>query len=270
MRKVLLFCLILLTSINANLLQQKIENIIDTNNYKKHKNLIDNITKQKDQFYIGNELRYTKVLDTLNENGLLKLRFKSPQKVTLTFIVDGKPTLAQKIIKDTLANLGYSYYFTDSLSYNGKIMVWKISFRGEYMLNPYIFNQELQRSEAIILDIDKQSLTSWEYTINVNNAKIIQAIKMEKNEKVKLLKPLKAYLLKVDNAQEIKVISQKLNHWFPSVSFYSKDLMVLGVVKKSRVYKGVKIKLPKDTYYIKIEDTYTLLNIKRGLTIIVK
>ncbi|MCK5293912.1 MAG: hypothetical protein KAJ49_04620 [Arcobacteraceae bacterium] len=270
MKKILLFCLILLTSVDADLLQQKIENIIDTNNYIKHKNLIDNITKQKDLFYIGDNLRYTKVLDTLNENGLLKLRFNSPKKVTLTFIVNSNPTLAFKILKDTLANLGYSYYFTNSLSYNDKIMRWKIFFKSEYMLDPYIFNKELQRSETVILDINKLSLTSWEYKINVKNTKLSQAIKMEKNEKNKLLKPLKAYLLKVDDAKEIKVISQKLNHWFPSMSFYSKDLTVLGVVKKSRVYKGLKIKLPKDTYYIKIEDRYTLLNIKRGLTIIVK
>lgn len=268
--KFLLLSFILLSFVNADALEDKIENIIDSQNYIKHKNLINNITKKKDLFYIGDNLRYANILDVLNENGLLALRFDSPKKVTLTFTVENNPMLAIKILKDTLGNLGYSYYFTNLISFDEKIMKWEISFKSEYMMDPYTFNKELQRSEASIIDITKISKTSWEYKINVKNAKITQAIKLEKNEKVKLLKPLKAYLLRVDNASELKVISQKLNHWFPSISFYSKDLKVLGVVKKSRIYKGVKIKLPQNTYYIKIDDAYTLLNIKRGLTVIVK
>ena len=270
MQKVILSFLILISSIYANKLEDKIENLINSNNFTKHKNLIENIIKNTQLFYIGDQLKYTKVLNVLNDNGLLKLRFMKPKKVTLTFLVEDKPLLALKVIKDSLENLGYSYYFTNSLSYTDKIMRWEISFISEYMLNPYIFNKEINRSEAIILDINRVSATNWEYKIDVSNAKMAQAMKIEKDEKVKLLKPLNAYLLKVDEATQIKVISQKLNHWFPSISFYSKDLTILGVVKKSRVYQGVKIQLPKNTYYIKIEDAYTLLNIKRGLTIIVK
>lgn len=271
MIKVLLSFLLLVSFINGAILEQKIENLIDSKNYIKHKNLVDSLTKDRESFYVSERLNYSNILNMLNENGLLKLRFDSPKDVKISFSVDSYPMLAIKILKDTLSNLGYSYYFTDYLSYDdNKTLKWKISFKSEYMLDPYIFNKELSKNEAIIIDIQKLSETSWGYKIDVNNAKIAQAIKIEKNEKVKLLKPLKAYLLRVKDGKQLRVISRKLNHWFPSIIFYSKDLNVLGVVKKSRVYRGVKVKIPNNTYYIRIDDVYTLLNIKRGLTIIVE
>jgi len=36
------------------------------------------------------------------------------------------------------------------------------------------------------------------------------------------------------------------------------------------VYRGLKIQLPSDTRYIKITDMYNLINIKRGLSVIVR
>jgi hypothetical protein len=206
----------------------------------------------------------------LHSNGLLKLRYDKPQEVTIDFKINSNSIIAMKILKDTLKNIGYSYYFTDYLRYNKNILDWKIIFKSESMLDPYIFNQELLKNGVRINKISRLSNTSWVYDFNLLNAKLAEAIKIEKNEKVKFLKPLKPYLIQVDNAKEITVISRKLNHWFPSLKLYTKNLYVVGMIKKSRVYRGIKLKLPKDTYYIMIDDSYTLLNIKRGLTIIVK
>jgi hypothetical protein len=35
-----------------------------------------------------------------------------------------------------------------------------------------------------------------------------------------------------------------------------------------RVYEGLKVTIPKNAKYVKISDRYTLLNLKRGLSIL--
>jgi len=257
-------------SLNADILSDKIKNLISENVYLKHQNLINNLTVDKNKFYNTEGIRYSNLLNMLNEYGFLKLRFNNPLNVDITFEVQNNPMLAMKTIKDAMQNLGYSYYFTKELMINENAMSWKITFKSEYTLDPFIFDQELKKSETRINDIEKLSDTSWRYSLDISNSSIAQKINISKNEKVKLSKPLNAYMLKVDDAKEIKVISKNLNHWYPDITYFDRDLNLLGMVKKSRVYKGVKMKIPKNTRYIKIDDAYTLQNIKRGLTVIVK
>jgi len=257
-------------SLNADILSDKIKNLISENYYLKHENLINKLTSNKSEFVRGEDLKYSNLLHMLNEHGFLKLRFNTPKNVEVTFEVHSNPMLAMKTIKDAIQNLGYSYYFTKELMINENSMSWKITFKSEYMFDPFMFDNELKKSETSINDIVKLSDTSWKYNINILNSSIAQRINISKNEKVKLSKPLSAYMLKVSDAKEIKIISRNLNHWYPKVTYFDRDLNLLGMVKKNRVYKGVKMKVPANTQYIKIDDAYALQNIKRGLTVIVK
>ena len=52
--------------------------------------------------------------------------------------------------------------------------------------------------------------------------------------------------------------------------FYDEHLNVLKIVKKDRMFKGLTISIPETSRYIKVTDLYTLINIKRGLSIITK
>ena len=257
-------------SLNADILNDKIKNLISEQYYLKHENLINSLTSHKNRFYNDKDIKYSNLLSMLNEYGFLKLRFNKPQNVDITFEVQNNPMLGMKIIQDAMQNLGYSYYFTKELIINNNTMTWKITFKSEYILDPFMFDKELKKSETSINDISKLNDTSWRYNINISNSSIAKKIKILNNEKVKLSKPLSAYMLKIDDAKEIKVISRKLNHWYPNVAYFDKDLNLLGMVKKNRVYSGVKMKIPLNTQYIKIDDAFTLQNIKRGLTVIVK
>ena len=270
MKLLLIVFFTLSISLNADILSDKIKNLIGENYYLKHENLINNLTSKKNEFYNNEEIKYSNLLDVLNEYGFLKLRFNKPLNVEIIFEVDNNPMLAMKTIKDAMQSLGYSYYFTKELMINENAMSWKITFKSEYTLDPFMFDQELKKSETSISDIEKISDTSWKYKIDISNSSIAQKITISKNERVKLSKPLSAYMLKVDDVKEIKIISKNLNHWYPDVTYFDRDLNLLGMVKKNRVYKGVKMKVPKNTSYIKIDDAYALQNIKRGLTVIVK
>jgi hypothetical protein len=120
------------------------------------------------------------------------------------------------------------------------------------------------------MNIEKKNDTYWKYELDVKNSKLKNTIKVDHNEKVVLQKPLQPYFIEINNATKLQIIGRTLNHWFPYIVFYDEHLNVLKTVKKKRVYRGYRTNIPHRTKYIKITDLYTLVNIKRGLSIIVK
>ena len=143
-------------------------------------------------------------------------------------------------------------------------------FKAEYMLDPVMLLKELRDNGCKILQVNNNGSNKWTYEIDFKNTELISATKIEKNEKVKFQKPLRPYMLKITDAKSLEVISRNLNHWFPHIIFFDKDLKVLNTVKKDRVYKGLTIQVPNNTRYVKITDLYNLINIKRGLSIIIR
>ena len=150
------------------------------------------------------------------------------------------------------------------------ILSWTIVFNTEYILDPFILVQELKTKSCKVLNVTREKDNFWKYDIDVNFAKIKEAIKIDNNEKVVFQKPLRPYFIEVTDASKLQIISRNLNHWFPYIAFYDNHLNVLKVIKKDRIYKGYRTSVPRETKYIKISDLYTLINIKRGLSIIVK
>ncbi len=273
MKKILFLIFILISTLSANKLLNKIENLMGKEQFNLHNNLIHILFRtQEKNFITGDQLNYKLLLETLKENGLLHLKFKKPKQINIEFITNNDPIKSLKILNDTLRGMGYSYYFTKSNIFNKKIntMRWTIVFNAEYALDPLILTEELKLKSCHILDIEKVTDSFWRYNIDVNFANITDAVKVDNNEKVILEKPLKPYFIKVTDATSLQVISRNLNHWFPYIAFYDNHLNVLKVIKKDRVYKGYKTKVPRETKYIKITDLYTLINIKRGLSIIVR
>ena len=265
--------IILFGGLNANQLYNKIENFIGKKQFVLHNNLINMLFKDKSSFYITNkQLDYMMILRTLKENGLLNLKFKRPKEVSIEFHTNTDAIKSLKILNETLKSMGYYYYFTKEVNYKSpnQNLVWIIRFKAEYALDPLLLIKELKLKSCKIIDIQKQNNTSWLYQLDTTNANITEAIKIDNNEKVILQKPLKAYFLQVDKAKTLQIIGRRLNHWFPYIVFYDKHLSILKVIKKNRIYKGYKTKIPTGTKYIKITDLYTLINIKRGLSIIVR
>lgn len=138
------------------------------------------------------------------------------------------------------------------------------------MIDPLLLSKELQQKNCKITNVVNQASNHWCYYLDFSEAIIGEAIKIERHEKVKFQKPLQGYIIAVDDVKRLQVISRKLNRWYPLITFFDKDLQVLNVIKKERVYKGFNTKVPVNTKYIKITDLYNLINIKRGLSVIVR
>ena len=272
-KKIFFLFFLLINSLYADLLFDKLENIIGNKQFQIHNNLLQNIFKNRKDFYItDNLLNYVVILKNLKDNGLLKLKFKKPTNVTITFHSNTDPIKSLKILNEVLAGMGYSFYFTKEIFFDKETnqLTWTINFKTESMIDSYLLIKDLKTRHCKVRNIVKIKDNSWEYDIDVNFSTILEAITIDKYEKVTLSKPLKPYLLEVSQAKILIVISRILNHWFPYIVFYDKHLNVLKSIKKNGVYKGFRSDVPRGTKYIKIDDVYTLLNIKRGLSVIVK
>lgn len=263
---------VLFTSLlSASILAEKIENIIGTKDYKMHNSLIGLLFQDESKYIVNEKIKYLKVFNTLQENGLLNLRLNKPSDIEIEFQSSDKNFKSYKILNDTMHMIGYRYFFTKSMSIDEeKKLTWKIVFKAEYMLDPVVLLHELRKNSANVKEVVNLGSNKWFYEVDFKNADLDSAIKIDNYEKVKFQKPLKAYMLKVEDAQSLQVISRNLNNWFPNIVFFDKDLKILKVIKKNRVYKGYKVKIPENTRYVKVTDLYNLINIKRGLSIIVR
>jgi len=273
MKKIILITLLFLNiSLNASLLKDSIRNIIGERTYQVNKFLINSEFKNEKIFYIGDRLKYKNILSILKNKGLLRLKFATPQQVKIEFRTRKKENSKKlvKTIKDVLGYLGYTYYFTDFIIKNDYGINWQINFKSESMLDPYMLISELEKLHIMVLGIKKVNNLKWEYDIDLSYSKISDTIFIQNDEKITLHKTHKAYMLEINGAKYLNVKSARLNSWHPRISFYDKDLNVLNIIKKQKEYKVIKAIIPEFTKYIMLDDTFTLLNIKRGLTVIVR
>jgi len=272
MIKKILISVFLVISLNANdLLNQKIENLIGTQSYLTHKNLINFIFKKEYQYTTVDGLNYQTILKTLKDNGLLDLAFNEPKNIEVTFKINSNPLKSFKILKDTLKSLGYYYYFTKHTVYDGTDrLTWTIKLKTEAAIDPLVLSNELFKHESRVVDITKEENDKWVYQLDTLNASLNDAVYITNNEKVSFSKPLSAYFIRVDKANKIYIASRILNRWLPYVVFYDEHLNILKVSKEDKVYRNITLSIPENTKYIKITDLYTLFNIKRGLSVLIK
>lgn len=261
----------LVSLLEAGVIKEKVENIIGSKDYKIHKSLIDLLFQNESKYMSRNTISYNKLFKTLQEHGLLNLRLDGPSQIEIEFVGLNQNFKSYKILNDTLHSLGYRYFFTKSMSLTAeKQLIWNIALKTEYMLDPVVLLNELRNARCQVTEVTNQNENRWSYTIDFFDAELANATEVPRNEKVGFQKPLNPYMIKISEAKSIQVISRNLNSWFPHIVFFDKDLQVLDSIKKDRISKGLKVAVPKNTRYVKITDMYNLINIKRGLSIIVR
>ncbi len=271
MLKKLFFILIFCLSLNATSLSQRIVNIIGYEEYRINKGLIDYLFSNEADFYQRGAVNYIKIMEKLKDNGLLKISFTTPMDMTITFHINHDPIKSLKIVTDSLKSLGYYHYFTKELTYDEeKNIIWTINLKTEAAIDPLMLSKELYENRCFIFDIKKEGMTKWMYTIDTSNSILSTATKVIADEKISFKKPLKPYLLEIENLKRIDIISKPGNQWFPYVVFYDEHLNILKIVKENEQKRGIRIDIPEYTKYIKIEDIYSLTNINRGLSVIIK
>lgn len=271
LKKVVSILILFTLFLNAASFDQKVANIIGYDSFNENRGLINHIFSNKSAYYQYGKLNYVSVMEKLKDNGLLKVSLSSPEDVLITFEISNAPIKSMKIIADSLKKLGYYHYFTKNLVYNhDKSIIWVISLKTEAAIDPLMLSKELAQNNCQFIDIVNEGYTTWKYVINTSNAILSKADKMIAGEKIDFRKPLSPYLVSIEKASNLTVVSKPGNQWFPNIVFYDKDLNILDIVKEDKKSASLRLTIPENTTYVKIDDLYMLENIRRGLSVIIK
>jgi len=248
-----------------DLLIQKVKSLIDQDVFIKDRAYINIIFSQYDDYFSNSGLvDSVKVIQTLKENGILKLFFKKPREISISFKTEGTPLFFVKIMSDSLRNIGYYRYVTEESNLKNSEFTWKINLTSEYAADPLILSIELNKSSCKIVDIIRESATQWTYIIDMDKAKLNTTV-LQDAEEIKLKRSLYSYWLDVSKIKELKISSSYRNNWYPYIAYYDKSLNLLRVIKEDSKRRRVTLDIKENAHYLKIADIYTLKNIKDAL-----
>lgn len=250
--------------ISEDPLVSKIKSFLDAETYEENAAFIGVIFDPKSNFYKNDRVDVLKVVETLKENGLLKLYFDKPQELHLNFKTSGAPLFFVKIMGDTLRNIGYYRYVTTASHFDATEFTWNISLRSEYAADPLVLEEELLKSGSHVIDIQRESKTEWTYVVDISSASLhVPALKA--SQEYRLARSLDEHWLNVAKVKRVDVKSSRVNRWYPYIAYYDASLHLLGVLKKSKIYHHILLDIPQDAKYMKISDLYTLKNLRDAL-----
>ncbi|MGB0989241.1 hypothetical protein [Halarcobacter sp.] len=258
--------------LNANNLDEKIIHLIGNQKYIENKGLINYLFSKQNDFYdVNGNIKYVDLLNKLQENGLLHLGFSKPENLTITFNINHDPIKSLKIVSDSLKSLGYYHYFTKKLLYTQEgTLEWTINLKTEAAIDPLMLSKEFGKHNSKPTDIIKEGQLTWIYDVDTSLSTFNDAKDLVSGEQIDLKKPLRPYFLKVSSANKILIKSKFGNRWFPHIVFYDRHLTIVEVIKKEQRHQNLEVEVPQYTRYMKIDDLFTLANIKRGLSVTIK
>jgi hypothetical protein len=248
------------------LLTIKIKSFLDESVYENNKEFINIIFDPKEEYFVNDRIEVVKVVKTLKENGLLKLFFDKPQKITLNFKTNGSPLFFVKLMSDSLRNIGYYRYVTTASSRNSSEFSWSINLSSEYATDPIVLQTELSKSGCKIVDITRNSAKEWSYVVDMGEG-YLNLPKLKNRKELHLKRSLYAHWLNSAGVQTLKITSSRRNNWYPYIAYYDSSLHLLKVIKEDEKRRSIRLDIPKRAKYIKISDLYTLKNVKDELVL---
>lgn len=264
--KNLLLSAVLCLSLSANI-NEAVLGIIGEEDYNTHKNLINHIFKEKNSFYTNGTLDYTKISQELKNNKLLKLDLNSIKELDISFFFNSSPKKSFKNINDILRTLGYQNFITIKQISLKNQLKWRIKLQSAAAINPLRLSSELQSINCRIVDIKKEGNNKWSYYIDSSKSSLYKAEDLVSKTFISLRKPIKPYIIELAYAKELYINSLSSNTWFPKIVFYDDEFKILEVFESDTLHSSLRIEVPYNTRFVKIDDFYALTNIKNGLTI---
>jgi hypothetical protein len=250
-------------------LTTKIKSFLSEKTYENNQGFIKVIFEPKSAFYTKDRVDAVKVVQTLKENGLLKLFFKSPQEFRLNFETSGPPIFFVKLMSDTLRSIGYYRYVTTASNLDSSEFTWSINLTSEYATDPLVLQAQLAKSSCEIIDIKRNGPKEWSYVIDISNARL-HVLTLHNGEEMRLKRSLYAHWLNVSQIRTLKIQSSRRNSWYPNIAYYDSSLHLVKIIKRDKTYREILLNIPKNAIYIKISDLYTLKNVRDQLILLPK
>ncbi len=207
-----------------------------------------------------------KILETLKENGLLKLFYPETKSITLTFSAKEHPLLFMRVINESLQSMGYSYYLTRTIREDVDGIRWTIGISTQHLVDPVILSRQIESRGAKVQNVTREGEWEWHYQINTHDAKP----KVEPyalNTTISLGKPIQPYWVNVSKASKMRLRAHMADRWFPSIVFFDSTLKIIEEIRYEESRAVLHVSIPENAIYAKIADRFTLDNIKRGLSL---
>lgn len=262
------FCFSLL---QADLLEEKIRNLVDEERYGVHQKLIASIFQDRESYYHPDgSLRMKQVLQKLKDNGLLRLFYQNPIELTVTFLGKDDPLLLTQLISDSLKGMGYYYYITQEAEFVSDEYRWSVTLSSETAIDPLILSDELNKRGASIQDVHRPAKAVWEYRLALDDYRKLDAITVKPGQKQVLKRPINDYWLRAEEVGEsssLTITSGRGNSWYPLVVLFDSQLNIIQVIKREHKVEEFRFRLPQACRYIKISDQYSINNLKNGIQV---
>ncbi len=259
---------LLCLTVYANPIENMAASFMGEASYSSQRNLVRILFSDSSSFIdpIDGSPNAVKVLQTLKENGLLKLFYPETKALQLTFAVQEHPVLFMRIINESLQAMGYSYYLTRNISQNESGLVWVIGIATQHLVDPVLLARQIQSRGARVQTVVKESEIAWYYAIDAHEAKP-KVEPHDLNTTITLGKPIQPYWINVSEASRMTLRAQLADKWFPQVVFFDATLNIIEEIRMEESRVRLQIAIPQNAMYAKVEDRYSLDNIKRGLNL---
>ena len=200
----------------------------------------------------------------LKSNGLINLYFKNIKTIHPKFIFTNENSIFDtKILYSILKNMGYYNFYPIAIAKDTNYSL-TIETVSQNYIDPLNLLNELKKRGCNLFNIKKEN--NFIYYIKCFNEKIFHTYTLKKD--IQALHNINGiYWINPNNFKKIYIATSKYDFWHPYVAFYDKNLNILNIISLSDLIRKQILNIPKKCKYIKITDTFTKENIKRGIFI---
>jgi len=232
------------------------QNILGEKLFNQYKNLIYSSLEE------NASLKQTLIF--LKSNGLINLYFKKIKTIHPTFIFTNSNSIFNtKTLYNTLEKIGYYNFYPVKITKNKNYSV-TLEITAQNYIDPLILLNELNKRGCSLYNIKKNQ--NFTYYIHCFNEHITNTAVLKKD--IQSLHNIKGiYWINPNGFNKIYIATSKYDFWHPYVVFYDTNLNILNIISTSNLIRKQILNIPKECQYIKIADTFTKENIKRGIFI---
>jgi len=238
--------------------------------YANSYNLVKNIIGDKYNTYenliqtsLDKNASIKQVLNFIQNNGFLKLKFQKPKIINPSFVFNSSNALLKtKILYESLNEMGFYDFYPLEVAKNNKYKI-TLEITSLSKIDPLTFYNTLKPHGCKIINITNNK--NFTYYINCQNPQINAYNLKDSFNSFHNIKGV--YWFKADNYSKISIKTSKYDFFYPYIVFYDKNLNILNIITSKNIKRNLTLKIPPGCFYIKVEDNYTKENINRGIFI---
>lgn len=266
MKKTLLF-LFLSIFVYADILDDKIKILVDPKTFVRHQGLINVIFRDRSSFFLGENIDYVKVVETLKENGLLEIFYPHPRNLTISFVSTISSDMFASIITNILRDMGYSYYITKFFKKDNFYIYWSINYVSDHVIDPVLFAKKLHSYNIKIHELSRKD-NVWEYSLGSSMVTLADAKKVKRKDNFSMLNPGGEYWLELHTRlKKLQVSNKSSSYWYPKVILYDKNFKIIEIFKRNVNRRGISLAISPKVRFVKIADLYSSNALKRGIVV---